>query len=153
MRKVIASVLLVGLVGALPATAVAAKKKKPKTVTISETFSAGPLAPMPIPGDVADTGCRGGEEGVHKLTIPFTTPGKGVLSTDISGFQGDWDLYVTDSSGSVMAASETSQIVDQTATTEQITIPLGAKQEINILACNWAGSPLAEGQYTFKYKK
>ena len=151
MRKVVASILLVGLVAALPGPAVAKKKKK--TVTITESFSAGPFAPKPFPGDVSDAGCRDGEEGVQKLTVPFTTPGKGILSTDISGFQGDWDLYVTDSAGSVLAASETSQIVDQTPPTEQITIPLRAKQDINIVACNWAGSPLAEGQYTFKYKK
>ena len=29
---------------------------------------------------------------------------------------------------------------------------LGAKKDVAIVACNWAGGPTAAGSYTYKYK-
>ena len=152
MRRVLISVLLLGLIaGALSAAPAVAKKKKKKTVTISETFTAGPHAPIPVLSDADPNGCRNGENTVHKTTVPFTTPGKGILTVEISDFQGDWDLYLMEGTN-VLAASDASQL-QGAAASEQIMINLGAKKVVEIVACNWAGGPTAAGSYTYKYQK
>jgi hypothetical protein len=151
MRKALVTVLLLGLVaGALSAApAVAAKKKK--TITVSEEFALGPHAPIPVASEADPNGCRNGQDAVHKTTIPFTTPAKGIMTVEISEFQGDWDLYLLEGD-SVIAASDASQI-QGSAASEQIMINLGAKKNVSIVACNWAGGPTAAGSYTYKYKK
>ena len=152
MRKALVSVLLLGLVaGALSAAPAVAGKKKKKTVTVSEEFALGPHAPIPVLSDADPNGCRNGEEGVHKTTVPFTTPGKGIMTVKISAFEGDWDLYLLEGDN-VIAASDTSQL-QGAAASEQIMINLGAKKKVSIVACNWAGGPTASGSYTYKYKK
>jgi hypothetical protein len=146
MRKTVISVALVALVAAVPGSALAGKK------TIHKSFSAGPHAPIPVLSDADPNGCRNGEEGVHKTTVPFKTPGKGLLKVGLEAFEGDWDLYVTTKTGTVIAASDASQL-QGSPQEENITVPLGAKKSVNIVACNWAGGPTAEGHYTYKYKK
>lgn len=148
MRKALVSILLIGLVGAIPTWAEAGKKK---TVTVTKEFSAGPHAPMPMTSSVDPRGCTFGEEGVHKTSVPYKTPGKGVLSVELSGFEGDWDLHVLDGDGNALAVSNQGQ--PEAAQMEAIQILLGAKQEIQIVACNWAGGPTASGTYIYKYKK
>ena len=152
MRRVLISVLLLGLIaGALSAAPAVAKKKKKKTITISKEFTAGPHAPIPVMSEVEPNGCRNGENTVHKTTVPFTTPGKGILTVKISDFEGDWDLFLMEGTN-VVAASDASQL-QGAAQSEQITINLGAKKAVEIVACNWAGSPIAAGSYTYKYQK
>ena len=146
MRKTMVSVALVGLMAALPGSALAGKK------TIHKEFSAGPHAPIPVLSDADPNGCRNGEEGVHKTTVPFKAPGKGVLSVGIDTFDGDWDLYVLSKSGSVLAASDASQL-QGSPQEENISMRLGKKQAVQIVACNWAGGPTASGHYMYKYKK
>ena len=147
MRKSIVSILLLGLVaGAFSAVPALAKKKK--TVTVHQEFTAGPH--LPLPGQDVP-GCSAGEETIHKTTIPYKTPAKGLLSVEMGDFQADWDLYVYEG-GNIIAASEG----DQTgggAPTEQIMINLGAKKNIEIVACSWAGGPTASGHFMYKYKK
>ena len=147
MRKTVISIALVGLMAALPGSAFAGKTK-----TIHKEFSVGPLAPLPVLSDADPNGCRSGQEGVHKTTIPFTAPKKGTLSVNLAEFDGDWDLYVTSKSGGVIAASDASQI-QGSPQEENITVRLGTKQAVNIVACNWAGGPTAAGHYMYKYKK
>lgn len=147
MRKALVSILLIGLVSAMPGAAVAGKKK---TKTIHEDLAFGPLAPLPYASDLGPEGCRMGEEGVHKTTFSFTTPAKGVLDVTLEAFEGDWDLYVMDGDN-VLAASDQSQLQGAGAS-EKILIPLGKKKTIQIVGCNWAGGPTATGMYMYKYK-
>ena len=152
MRKVLVSVLLLGLIaGALSAGPAIAKKKKKKTITVSEEFSAGPHAPIPVLSDADPNGCRNGEDGVHKTTVEYTTPGKGIMTVEIKDFQGDWDLYLMEGDN-VIAASDASQL-QEAPPVETIMINLGAKKNVSIVACNWAGGPTAAGSFTYKYKK
>ena len=152
MRKVLVSVLLLGLVaGAFSAVPAMAKKKKKKTITVSEEFSAGPHAPMPT-GIAGETeGCLESNETVNKTVVDYTTPGKGIMTVEIKDFQGDWDLYLMEGD-SMIASSHASQLQDAPPV-ETIMVNLGAKKNVSIVACNWAGGPTAAGSYTYKYKK
>ena len=78
----------------------------------------------------------------------FKTPGRGTLETVISGYQGEWDLYVTDSNGNVLASG----VQFMTGTEERATVTLPAGAEVNIYACNFAGGPIATGELTYVYK-
>ena len=147
MRKSIVSLLLLGLIAAAFSAAPALAKKK-KTITVHQEFTAGPH--LPLPGQDAP-GCSAGEETIHKTTIPYTTPAKGILSVEMGDFEADWDLYVYEG-GNIIAASESDQ-TGGAAATEQIMISLAAKSSIEIVACNWAGGPTAAGHFMFKYKK
>ena len=149
MRKAIVSMLALGLIAsAFSAGPAVAGKKKKKTVTIHQEFSAGPH--LPLPGQEV-AGCADGQAVVHKTVVPFTTPAKGVLEVELGEFQGDWDLYVYEA-GSIIAASESDQTGGAPAT-EQIMVNVGAKKALEIVACNWAGGPTASGHYMYKYKK
>lgn len=147
MRKAVITVLLAGLVAGLPGSASAGRTK-----TIHKEFSAGPLAPMPNVAEDVGHSCLTGAEGVHKSTIAFKTPGKGVLDVTISEFEYDWDLYVLDSKGTRIGTSEASQL-QGASQEEHINIRLAAKKTYSIVACNFAGGPTAAGHYSYKYKK
>ena len=71
--------------------------------------------------------------------IPFTTPGKGILTVEIGQFQGDWDLYVFESGG-IIAAAESDQIVGAPAT-EKIMVPLEAKRTSRSLPATGRAAP------------
>ena len=138
--KILAAVLSLVLVAA---PGLAGKKK-----TVKKSFSVT-AAPLPMSGSVQAGGCANGEEGVHKTTIPFKTPGKGTLSVELSNFVGDWDLHVA-MNDSIIASSNG----DHTAVTEQLSGLRFAKgSQVEIIACNWSGGPTADGTYTYVYKK
>lgn len=116
--------------------------------TLKKSFTAT-NAPFPMSGSVQPGGCANGEEGIHKTTIPFKTPGKGTLSVELGNYVGDWDLHVA-INGSIIASSNG----DQAAVTEQISGLRFAKgAQLDIIACNWSGGPTADGNYTYVYKK
>ena len=148
MRRMIAAALVAGLATAMVAGPAAAGRTK----TVHKKFTAGPHAPMPITGDINDEGCRQGVEGVHKTSYAYKTPGKGTLSVKLHNFEGDWDLFVLSGSGAVLGASDASQLTGD-APQETISLRLGKGAKIQIVACNWAGGPTADGHYTYKYKK
>ncbi len=139
MRKLLATLIAVGLViGMVSAPATAAKKKKKKTVT-EEWTAAG------IPA--ADACYAEAVEGVHKTTHVFTTPGKGVLDVQMTGFQADWDLYLLDDAGNQLGSS--TGFVE--ATTERIIYAAPKGAELSIVACNYLGGPAAELSLSFTY--
>lgn len=147
MRKLIALVVAAGLLGALGAQpALAKKKKKP----IHQEFSAQAL-PFPNLSSATGTeqrGCLAGEEGVHKVSIPFEAPSAGMLSAEIAGFTGDWDLFITDEAGKELVGS----LEDQTAgaaAEEKVSLPVKAKQKVNVVPCNWLGEPSVDGHFMF----
>lgn len=138
MRKVVTMVLVLGLFAAFATPASAGKKK------VEEEWTA--TAPIPNPAQTAAPGC--GVEAVNFSTHPFTTPAKGILDVSMDQFQGDWDLYVKDADGNILGQS--AGFIE--ATVERVVIPLGAKEDIIIETCNYAGGPTAHGFLTYTYK-
>lgn len=155
MRKAIASLIALGLVAsfsASPALAGKAKKKK-VTKTISETID---VTAVPFPNyssytATATPGCTAGQEGVHKLTTPFEAPGNGTLTLAMSGFTGDWDLYVFDGAVAI-ARSDNEQAGPAMAPAEEkIEMPLTKGKTYDLVVCNWAGAPQATASLEFVY--
>ncbi len=141
MRRVLVAILALGLVvGAGLAPATAGKKKK--KITEEYSFS----APVPNPNT---SGCHQmGVENLQYQTAAFSTPGKGVVDVLLENFQVDWDLFVLDASGNAIGASESD---NSAGATERVVIPISGKQDLTILACNWAGGPSATATLTYTY--
>ena len=156
MRKALASLVALGLVASFAATpALAGKKTKKKvTKTISETID---VTAVPLPNysqytATATPGCTAGQEGVHKHTHPFETPGAGNLTLAMSGFTGDWDLYVFDDAGVAIARSDNEQVGQTMAPPEEkIEMPLEKGRTYELVICNWAGAPQATATLDFVY--
>ncbi|HEX2058256.1 MAG TPA: PPC domain-containing protein [Actinomycetota bacterium] len=153
MRKALATLIALGLVASFTAgPAVAAKKKKKVTKTIEETID---VTAVPFPNYSSSTGtptpgCSAGQEGVHKLTRAFETPGSGTLTLSMSGFTGDWDLYVLDG-GVAVARSDNAQVPDQAPPEEKIEMPLAKGKTYDLVICNWAGAPQASANLKYVY--
>lgn len=156
MRKALASLVALGLVASFAATpALAGKKAKKKvTKTISETID---VTAFPFPNLSSHTatplpGCAAGEEGVHKHTHPFEAPGNGTLTLSMSGFTGDWDLYVIDDAGVAIARSDNEQVGQTMAPPEEkIEMPLAKGKAYELVICNWAGAPQATADLQYVY--
>ncbi|MFN2586633.1 MAG: hypothetical protein ABR613_00755 [Actinomycetota bacterium] len=151
MRKALVSLIALGLVASLSAPALAGKKK---TKTISDSISAT-AAPFPNYSSTTGTptpGCSAGQEGVHKVTTPLETPGSGTLTFTMSGFTGDWDLYLFDDAGIPIGRSDSAQVPDGAPAEEKVVAPLAKGKTYELVVCNWAGAPQATAEYTFVYK-
>jgi hypothetical protein len=151
MRKLLAGLAIAGLaVAAVPGSASAAGTK---TIKKEVTFTAP--VPAPIYTDVSPEGCLwdGSQEDVNKDTYNFTTPkhrGKGTLNFRLDNFEGDWDLYVLNKDGDVLAEST----ADETVPYETVILKLSSATSVDIVACNWQStSPSADGHLAYKYKK
>lgn len=143
MRKTLVLVLLGAFVlagTAMPATA--AKKKK----VVTEEWQA---TAVPFPGaeNHTDPATECGVQDVSYRIHSFTTPGRGTLEARISGFEGEWDLYVTDGEGTLLGSS----VNFMAGPEEKVTLPLPAKKDIQIYACNFAGGPTAQGDLRYTY--
>ena len=134
---------LIVAVGAAPATG--AKKR---TRTVSQNWEVV-AAPFPGADDHSDPANECGVEGVSYGIHSFSTPGKGKLTTLLSGFEGEWDLYVTDGDGSVLGSS----VNFMTGSEEKVTLSLPAKTEVRIYACNFLGGPTAQAELKYVYRK
>jgi hypothetical protein len=134
-----AALVLVALVAS---PAVAAKKK-----TVTEEWQ---VTAVPFPG--ADDHMQPDEEcGVEDVSYAvhaFETPGRGTLEAAITDFQGEWDLYLTDSDGNVLASS----VNFMAGSEERLVAALPARTEVSIYACNFAGGPTANGRLKYVYK-
>ncbi|MDQ4126292.1 MAG: hypothetical protein M3134_11955 [Actinomycetota bacterium] len=155
MRKALASLVALGLVAsfsASPALAGKAKKKK-VTKTISETID---VTAVPFPNyssytATATPGCTAGQEGVHKHTHPLEAPGNGTLTLAMSGFTGDWDLYVFEGNVAI-ARSDNEQVGPTMAPAEEkVVMPLSKGKTYDLVVCNWAGAPQATASLEFVY--
>jgi hypothetical protein len=153
MRKGLAAVFVVGLLAsfaALPATA--ARKKS----MVKKSWTATAPTPNPVAGEVDSRGCAGGtgQEDVNKDTYTFKTPKhrrRGTLTVRID-FQGSWDLHILDSKNKELAKSD----YDNTTYVgyEQVSgLRLRPRQTVQIVSCNWAGSPQASGKLTYAYRR
>ena len=141
---------------ALAATALLAVSVAPAAAAGGKHGSFAATA-LPFPNysshtETAEPGCLAGVDGVHNVSEPFTAPGKGVLKATMSGFTGDWDLYLTDDSGAPLLGSAQDQTAGAAAE-ESVELALKPKQTVNITPCNWAGAPEAEVHWEFVSKK
>jgi hypothetical protein len=153
MRKAVVSIIALGLVASLTASPALAGKKKKATKTISDTIAA---IAFPFPNLSSSTGtpqpgCTAGQEGVHKVSTPLETPGAGTLTFEMSGFTGDWDLYLFDDAGVAIARSDAAQVPDMAPPEEKIVAPLAKGKTYQLVVCNWAGAPQATADYSFTY--
>ncbi len=145
MRKGLALLVLAALMVSVAAVPATAAKKKKKTITESWQVTA---APFPGAEDHSDPATECGTQDVNYAIHSFKTPGRGTLETVISGYQGEWDLYVTGSDGNVLGSG----VQFMTGTEERATVTLRAGAEVDIYACNFAGGPTAAGELKYVYK-
>ena len=115
--------------------------------TVKETWQVT-AAPFPGADDHSDPASECGTQDVSYAIHSFRTPGRGTLETALTDFQGEWDLYVTDTNGNVLGSS----VQFMTGSEERLTVTLPAKSEVLIYACNFAGGPTANGELTYRYK-
>lgn len=132
----------------------AAVKNKPKPIKGTYTVS---LLPDPSYEALATAG-RAGCAGLSpkgKDSRPFAVPAAGSLAVSLVsadptggaapvGF--DWDLYLVDAGGEVVAESSSP------AASEQVTVGFKHKQAVSMVVCNNTGEPSGTVSYTFTYK-
>lgn len=152
MRKTLASLIALGLVASFAATPALAGKKKAKTITATIDAVAAPFPNLSSHTSTPIPGCAAGQEGIHKVTTPLEAPGKGTLTFEMSGFTGDWDLYLFDDAGVPIARSDNAQVPDMAAPEEKLVAPLEGGRTYDLVVCNWAGAPQASATYTYVYK-
>ncbi|HWC13758.1 MAG TPA: hypothetical protein VG929_04100 [Actinomycetota bacterium] len=137
MRKSI--ILLTALVLAatsLAAPALAAKSKK-------GSFTAQAL---PYPGP---DGCN---NSASQVTEAFKAPATGILTVTMVDFDGDWDLFVNDSSGSELGSATASQLTGD-APEEEVLVAVRKGSQVLMGPCNWAGGMSATVNWVFKATK
>jgi hypothetical protein len=108
--------------------------------------------PYPMTTDVPNgNGCWQGPEGASKDTHAVTLPAKGVLVAKVA-YSGDWDLYLFDAKGAILAAAETTETGNTGPAVEKLTYKKGTKgQHVTLVACNWMGLKDATVSYTYTY--
>jgi hypothetical protein len=115
--------------------------------TMKATYSV--TEPVPYPSQTG--GCNEGVEDVNKDSHAITLPNKGVLVVKMT-FTGDWDLYLQNAAGDVVASSEGDNTGNTDGATEKLTYKKGTKgQKLTIVACNWAGLTDATVSYVHTY--
>lgn len=132
-------------VGASAAPSQAAKKK-PKPIT--KTYTA--TAPMPDPSNYAGLGysvcAQNVPQSFHEER--FTAPAAGNLKVTLKDYTGDWDLLLEDGGGAELSYSGASDV----GAPEEVYLKLKKKEQVVIVACNFAGAPTATVSYTFTFK-
>ena len=115
-----AALLAVALIAGSPAAQGKRKRPRPKPVTGSFTARAIPFPAMQETSLVfGASDCIEGIEGVTRASHTFRAPFSGVLKAEVSGFAGDWDLYLTQSHKKV-DRSASDQIVAGTPAEERV---------------------------------
>jgi hypothetical protein len=141
-----------------PATA-ATKKPITKSWTVSNITPGAGVAQQPLEAIT----CGGPEVPNSTQITKFKAPAAGLLKFDISGFVGDWDAAIRDSKGKVVAVSDnaaatpfndpanpkpnTGDIVEKT------TYKVKKAGDLQLVICNFAGSPNGKAKYVFTYGK
>ncbi len=141
MRKpIVLVVVALTVLAAVPGTSAA--KKKSKTITDSWTAT----APVPFPVEVSS--CQNGPDTLSTHLHELKTPGKGELTVTMTGFVGDWDLWVFAPNGTVLGSSV--NFVD--VMTETVTAFIRGMPTVTVMACNFAGGPTAELESIYTYR-
>ncbi len=148
---VIGLAVLVAAAAASSASA-APKKKKPKPQTKEWTATAAAPDPTNAIFDAASQPTYS----VCSMTVPqsfqieeLTVKGAGKLVVDMTNFQGDWDILLLDSKDKELKAAGLINPVEGPA--ERISYKVKKAGSYQIVLCNWAGGPMADGKYVYTY--
>lgn len=146
VRRVATLAAIAVLAAGAYAPATAAAKKKPITKSYSMQ-----LLPVPDPPAGSPSCARPELEGISMRTEKLTTPGPGTLTVKVNGFAGDWDItvYGPDGLEGVGDGTSTGGGAPATAGEDTYTQKFKKATTLEIRICNFAGSPSANGQYTF----
>jgi hypothetical protein len=146
---------LVVAAGALAPALAAPAKPKP----ISEEYAVeGAPVPVPLAGidgvDGTNSCTDPALEGVSTTTKTIKTKGAGSLVVDVTDFDGDWDITITDDKGNVLGVGSGTATPTALATPadEKAVIKTKKAMTLNIAVCNFLGSPTANAKYVFTYK-
>jgi hypothetical protein len=113
----------------------------PKPVKKSYTATTTTPDPTPISGRTGGNCSPTLDSAKHEE--PFTMPYAGTLKVDLTGFQGDWALAITDTKGKKLADHD-NDVSEPIDTPSQIVLKLKKKTDLIIRACNFAGGPTAK---------
>jgi hypothetical protein len=150
VRRVATVATLAVLAAGAYAPATAAPKKAP----LKKSYDMQ-LLPVPDPPQGTPSCARTALEGVSIHTETFKTTGPGTLTVKVNGFYGDWDITVFTGAGKELegVGDGTSTPNTSTATGEDVFEQKFKKATtFTVSTCNFAGSPIAHGEYTFTYK-
>jgi len=132
-----------------PAHAAPPKKKKP----ITKTYT---LRLLPTQDATEATACSGdlrtADVNTDFETIKVTGPG--ILTAEINGFVGDWDMSVWSSSGSMLSeggGTTTPETLQNTAPKETMKYKSKKAQTLTLRVCNFNGTLDATVKYTYTY--
>ncbi len=67
----------------------------------------------------------------------------------MGGYEGDWDLFLLDRDGNVMIDASTGW--GTLPQIEKLLQRLEEGDQVSLVACNWAGGPVAVGEIRFVY--
>lgn len=87
--------------------------------------------------------------GINEVAETFTTPFGGFMFVQMTGFVGDWDLYLRDAEGNKIKASTNSNDPVYGNPDEKLGVWVEGGRKLSIVACNWAGGRSAEVDYSF----
>lgn len=143
------TLVLAGVAALAAAAPSASAAPKPITKTYTAT------APAPDPTNAAP----GAKYTVCAQTVPqsahtevFKAPAPGKLAVELSGYQVDWDLLITDAKGAQLGSSGNGGYgTPASPSTEKATVKIKKAGSYNIIACNWAGTPTATVKYVFTF--
>lgn len=88
-----------------------------------------------------DDACWKAFEGVHKTTHIFTARRTGIVKASMKGFDGDWDLFLTNGKDVVLAQSWQSQTLGAPPS-ETVATSVTKGTRVSIVACNSLSSQL-----------
>ena len=142
MRRALAVCILAALLGAAAPGALAGGAKK----VIKRQWDVV-AAPFPGADDHSTPSEECGVEGATYDLYRFKTPARGKLDVRINQFEGEWDLYVTDSSGHLLGSSVQFMTTDE----ERVVVKVASKTTVLIYACNFLGGPTAHGALKYTY--
>lgn len=102
---------------------------------------------LPYPGQ--DTGCNDGSAppGFGRVQEPFKAPSNGLLTLTLSGYEGDWDLYIADKDGNELASDTAPPGAPGSTSSTSLAVEKGVKYLLT--PCNWLGTPTAHAEWEF----
>ena len=156
VRKALPVALSLVVAGGALAPALAAPAK-PKPITESYSMQHAPI-PLPlaeVDGVDGTNSCTNPSfEGISITTKTIKTTGAGTLQVDVTNFDGDWDITVLDDKGNVLGvgAGTATPTALATPADEKLVVKTKKAMTLSIAICNFAGTPTADGKYTFTYK-
>lgn len=148
VRRFAAVATLAVLAGGAYAPATAAPKTKPISM---EYDVQGVPNPQPLP---SGSSCLDDQyEGISRTTKTIKPTGKGVLTVDLTGFAGDWDITVMDAAGEELGIGDgtsTGGGAPSTAGHDTLSMKFKKAEPLQVAVCNFAGSPQAHVKLSYK---